>query len=748
LSDTGGTRGWLHRLRERGVIRVAASYAVIAWLLLQIADVTFGPLGVPPWVMVSLIVAAVLGFPVAVGLAWFYEAGSSGVTRDTAAEGVPRPVVPGLRRYADIAIIAVLLAAVAVLLVRQSDLGPGGARGLAIAVLPFQNLSTSRDADVLASGIAESVLHQLASLAELDVISRTSSFAFRDRAEDAREIGRQLGARFLLEGSVQSEPARMRVTTQLIDTETGSDVWSMRFDRRPGDVFAIQDEIAVQVTQALELSLDPEAKERMTGQGTTNLQAYLALLQGRALLATGNVTEVKAATEHFERSVALDPKFPAAYVNLTQAELFVADFEVTDDRRARFAAALERGETLIQKALSLDPENGDAVLQRAHLAYYTHLAYGTDLAAAEADYRRGLELSPNSAEGFAGLAEVLYETPARRDEALEMLDRARKLDPLEPAHDVRKSVFLWHGRGDLQGANALLVSVLKRKPGYTPALERLCRMRSGIVGQAADAIQYCETALELDPLLEDARRVLIRLYVDLGDPAAARQLVGESFGDLSPRTLPILLEERQWVSAGEIAYASLARGTASPITMSDHLVAIRMHARTTGDFARAVVVLEQLASVRWDATGQALLPEDRSPVRDVPIALSDVLLADGQGDKGRRLLGVIIERMRREQGKPGYAETWYYLHYPLALLLNGDRDACIGMLERRVAKGFHIPLALRQLENDPSFAGLRKDARIETLIRKMRSSQVEERRELNRMRAEGLVPDRTADGDL
>ena len=399
------TSGWLHRLRERGVIRVAASYAVIAWLLLQIADVTFGPLGVPGWVMVSLIVAAVLGFPVAVALAWFYEAGGSGVTRDTAAEGVPRPVVPGLRRYADVAIIAVLLAAVAVLLVRQSDLGPGGARGLAIAVLPFQNLSTSRDAEVLASGIAESVLHQLASLAELDVISRTSSFAFRDRAEDAREIGRQLGARYLLEGSVQSEPARMRVTTQLIDTETGSDVWSMRFDRRPGDVFAIQDEIAVQVTQALELSLDPEAKERMTGQGTTNLQAYLAFLQGRALLATGNVTEVKAATEHFERSVALDPKFPAAYVNLAQAELFVAEFEVTDDRQARFAAALERGNTLVQKALSLDPENGDAVLQRAHLAAYTNLA------AAEADYRRGLELSPNSAEGFAGLASVLYETP-------------------------------------------------------------------------------------------------------------------------------------------------------------------------------------------------------------------------------------------------------------------------------------------------------------------------------------------------
>ena len=310
MTNSAGTP-WLHRLRERGVIRVAVSYAVIAWLLLQIADVTFEPLGVPRWVMVSLIVTAILGFPVAVALAWFYEAGDSGVARDTAAEGVPRPVVHGVRRYADLAIIGVLLAAVAVLLVRQSDFGPSGAKGMAIAVLPFANLGTAAEGDVLASGIAESVLHQLASLAELDVISRTSSFAFRGRATDAREIGRQLGARFLLEGSVQSDRRRMRVTTQLIDTETGADIWSMRFDRLPGDIFAVQDEIAMQVTQALELSLDARAKDRLTGQGTQNLQAYLAFLQGRSLLANNRVVDTKEAIGQFERAIKLDPKFAA-----------------------------------------------------------------------------------------------------------------------------------------------------------------------------------------------------------------------------------------------------------------------------------------------------------------------------------------------------------------------------------------------------------------------------------------------------
>ena len=130
MNGSAGSNWW-HRLRERGVIRVGASYAVIAWLLLQIADVTFEPLGVPRWAMVSLIVAALLGFPVAVALAWFYEAGYQGIARDTAAAGTPRPVVHGLRRYFDVGVIAVLLLVIAVLLVRQSDLAGSGKPAIA-----------------------------------------------------------------------------------------------------------------------------------------------------------------------------------------------------------------------------------------------------------------------------------------------------------------------------------------------------------------------------------------------------------------------------------------------------------------------------------------------------------------------------------------------------------------------------------------------------------------------------------------
>ena len=730
------TSGWLHRMRERGVIRVAASYAVIAWLLLQIADVTFEPLGVPRWVMVSLIVTAILGFPVAVALAWFYEAGDRGIALDTAAEGVARPVTHGPRRYADVFIIGVLLATVAVLLVRQSNLGGTGTAHPAIAVLPFQNLSTSKDGEVLAMGIAESVLHQLANLAELDVISRTSSFTFGDKRADAREIGRQLGARYLLEGSVQSDRTRMRVTTQLIDTQTGADVWSMRFDRPPGDIFEVQDEIAVQVTRALELSLDASAVDRLTGQGTKNLDAYLAFLQGRSLLANDRVVDTKDAIGHFERAIRADPQFADAYVNQAAAEVFVAEYEVTDDRQERFKHALRHGKELVAKALELDPENGDAYLERAHLAAFD------DLSAAEADYRRGLELSPNSAPGYAGLAALLYETPARRDQALELLDRARRIDPLEPAYDVTKAVFLSYERGDVAGASELLEKVLERNPRYLPALVRLCEVRIFNGGRQAEGIRYCEQALAIDPLLEAARRILIQGYLDLDEPAAAQQAIDQSRGEAAvPRTM-VAMYQRDWLHAGEAAYEVLALRTSAPNIHGLVLSAIRMHARATGDFARARAALEPIADVSWDAAGHPSLT-GTSPVRDGPIALADLLIKDGQEERGRRLLAEIIGRMNREVSS-GRSEHWYYRWHPVALALNGDLEAALAMLERAIAAGVRYNAWWYGMEAEPAFEALRGTPRYETLRKNIRMRLDEQRRELARMRAEGLVPDRTA----
>jgi TolB-like protein/Tfp pilus assembly protein PilF len=731
-----GRRGLWQRMRERGVVRVAASYAVIAWLLLQIADVTFEPLGLPRWAMVALIVAAVVGFPVAVLLAWVYEVGDRGIQRDDAHEGAARPTVHGVRRYADVAVIAVLVLAVAVLLVRQSHLAGPDRDARTVAVLPFENLSRADDGEVLALGIAEAVLHQLANLAELEVISRTSSFAFRERNQDAREIGRQLGARYLLEGSVQSDRTRMRVTTQLIDASTGSDVWSMRFDRPPGDVFAVQDEIAVQVARALELSLDASSTDRLTGQGTQNLDAYLAYLQGRSLLANDRVVDMREAIDRFERAVRLDPKFAAPYVNLAEAGLFVAEYEVADDRPQRFERALARGRELVDRALGIDPHYGDAYLQRAHLTAFD------DLQAAEADYRRGLELSPNSARGYAGLAAVLYEDPARRDEALELLDKARRLDPLELGYDVTRAVFMHYERGDTRAAGALLAGVLERNPTYLPALVRRCELNTHATGNVAEAALDCERALAVDPLSEEARRLLTKIYLDLGEDAAAVDVAGDPSDRADVPQVEIAMARKEWRRAGELAYAVLERGAESPNTRGMVLAAIRMHAKLTNETERAIAAIESVGAVSWTADGEPVL-QDWSPLRDAEIELGAVLLDGPQPERGRVLLAMVVERMEHDLRVEHRPDFWYLRWHPVALALLGRRDAALTMLERAADLELMTTQRWWYLDAEPAFDPLRRDPRFAALRQRVARHVERQQHELDRLRREGLIPDRS-----
>ena len=658
------------------------------------------------------------------------------VANPPASERRRRRHVPAI--VAGAAILLVLLAALG----RQ--LATPGARSApqpsgqsSVAVLPFVDMSAAQDQAYLADGIAEDVRSRLAQSKDLRVISRSSSFLFRERPADVRDIADKLDVTHVLEGSVRRSGDRLRITAQLIAATDSSHVWSMRFDRTAGDIFAIQDEISVQVTRALEVSLSPGAMERMRRRGTTNLEAYLEFLQGHALLATHRVNDAKGALARFQQAVALDPRFATGYLGVAEAALFAAEFEITDDRQRRFDTARRRGELLVERALAIDPEHGDAYLQRAHLAAYENLA------SAERDFRRGLELSPNSAEGYAGLAEVLYASLPRRDEALELLDRARKLDPLEPAYDVRKAVYLYDERSDPEAARELLVDVVARYPRYAPAVARLCESNF-LVGDIAEAIGYCEEALALDPLLEESRRFLIHQYLLLGRPDTAGLLVGAAGEEPTLRSIPILIDRRDWVRAGEVAYRALETRTTSPSARWYACSAIRMHARTTGDYARAVAALEAESGITWNANGNPLVPDQPTGVRDPAIALADVLIQSGQDGRGRRLLEAILARMRHETGELGRPEYWYVHFHPAALAMNGEGDAAIAMLERSMAQRAKPVIAWWQLfEIEPAFAPLRADPRFEAFSAKVRAHIAAERDELERLRAEGRLPERS-----
>ena len=363
----------------------------------------------------------------------------------------------------------------------------------------------------------------------------------------------------------------------------------MRFDRQPRDIFAVQDEIALQVTRALELTLDDDCDRAHERAGHREPGCLPRYLQARTLLAGDRVADVQQAIELLRaRRLRSIPVLRPGSVGLAESGLFLAEYDVTEDRQSRFESALAQGRTLIERALSADPDNGDAYLVRASMAAFS------DLAEAESDYRRGLELSPNSAKGYLGLATVLYETPSRRDEALVALDRARKLDPLQPAYDVTRAVFLLYERGDVRGASDQLADVLRRHPDYQACARANERAIAAVLlGQTADSIEYGERALALDPLAEEVRRSLVRAYLDVDDFAAAEQIVDEAPHELAVRRLPIFIYQRDWRRAGEAAYDSLERQTLlAQRPRWRGVTAIRMHARATGDYERARIALE------------------------------------------------------------------------------------------------------------------------------------------------------------
>jgi TolB-like protein len=716
------------RLRSRKVVQWGLGYIAVAWGLLQGTEFAVSTFHWPEVFTRVGAIAAVAGLPITLTIAWFH--GNRGEQR--------------VRRL-ELGLLAFLVVAGGFAIYREAqqatvsgvtapastpDAAPAAAiPARSVAVLPFESIGEAKDGAVLAFGIAEAVLHQLANLRELEVTARTSSFSLQQKSGDARVVGRTLNVRYLLEGSVQEAGDRLRVTAQLIDTTTGAHVWSIRFDKARADIFAMQDEIAAQVAEALKLSLDADATDRLAGQGTTHVNAYLAYLQGRSLLATGNVSEAGRAIEQFTRALQLDPSFAAAYVSLAEADLYLAEFDETDDRAARFAAAGLRAAAHVTKALTLDAKFGPAYIMRGYLEAFS------DLAAAEADYRRGLELRPSDAKGYAGLAAVLFEQRGKRAEALQMLEHARRLDPLEPAHDVSKAVFLDYDRGDVEGAKALLRSVLQRNPTYTPAAIRL-GVLARFDSETSEAIKYLELAIKLDPLANWARRVLMRAYLDIDDERAAESVLAETTRLTAIMQLPLAIYRKEWRRAGELSYAAYDNQLVTGVDEALVVLAMRRHARLTGEYQAAIDVMEEWSGLTWSPGGIPNLPQ-RQDLKLSAQGVADMLLQTGQTARAQRLLKTIISQFADDLQSGLRSEIWATGGMSRSFaLLHDDRNA-LEWLERGQKE-----TTRELLDSDPAYDHLHRDPRYLAVIEAMNKNSTHERQEVEQMRASGELPRR------
>ena len=611
-----------------------------------------------------------------------------------------------------------------------------------VAVLPFENLSSESDDTLLALGIAEAVLHQLANLNDIAVIARTSSFAANAGSEDVRAIGRRLNARYLLEGSVQSDKSRLRVTAQLIESETGTHVWSIQFDRTPKDIFAVQDEIASQVARALTSSVSATSGKQYA-RGTENLDAWLSYLQGRALLATRRLTDLQQAKERFAEAIRIDSSFASAYVSLAEAHLLDSYFALSEfwffNGPRLPEVELARIDTLLAHALALDEDNGKAYLLRGWLE--------PDYAKAESDYRRGLALTPNDASGYERLARLLFFFPdangrlnaAKRVEAYVMIDRARSLDPLVPSGHLTKGLMMLYGRSDKKAAHALLLQALEQDPNYYPALMRLAELRWCCEGEFAEAILYGERALALEPNASWPQRFLLRFYLDIGELDAAKQILGESPERDLVDQIPVLLFERAWRKAGELAFVAGGQGgQLSGIDKEAMVWAVSQYAQATGEWIRSREFFELLAHIDWTGEGEPGV-DDYTHDMAASVELAAILLASGEITQGRELLRAVLHIIAREAEVRG--DMWYGFTRPQALALLGETDAAVEALRDSIDTG-RMAGWWYQLESEHAYDALRTDPRFLAIAEQVRNHVAAQRLKLKAMRDAGVVPTR------
>ena len=456
-------RGFLTELKRRKVYHVAVVYAAIAFLVWQVADIAFPAIGLPDSAITLVLALSALGFPIALVLAWAYE-----VTPDSQAR-------TGSQASAN---------AIALDSPSPPEARPTIRRSL--AVLPFDNMSPQPESEYFSDGITEEITNSLARIRDLRVAARTSAFTFRASRADVRDIGKKLDVAYLVEGSVRRAGDRLRITAQLIDASNGYHLWSQRFDRDLGDVFAIQDEIAEHVTRQI-LAEIPEESETPALPRTEDIAAYDAYLKGRHHRHMFNPDSLIEAISWYTLALEADPGYAPAYAGLAEAHTIQSIGFAMRPSRETMPKAREAAD----KALELDSSLPDAHVARALVAMY----YEWDYATAKRELDRAIELNPSLAN--AHMWSEFYWTYVQHDyeEALAAIRRAIELNPLESTYAERLgTVHLLFGRYD--EAEKLLRSLLAARPP-TPVLHVALADMLGRTGRWTEAVGELETALDM-----------------------------------------------------------------------------------------------------------------------------------------------------------------------------------------------------------------------------------------------------------
>jgi len=476
-------RTFLAELKRRHVYRVAIAYAVVAWLLIQVATQVFPFFEIPNWVVRLVVLVSVLGFPISLIIAWAFEMTPQGMKREGAI--APNEYIPhwSTRKFAAL-IVTIAMLATGVLwfqLVRSKPTSPAQITAAAmpsqksIAVLPLLNESGDPGDEYFSDGLSEELIAALAQVRGLKVIGRSSSFRFKDKKEESKAIGEKLGVSTLLEGTVRKQGDQVRIVAELINAADGSELWSRTFDRELKDMFAVQSEIAMAVATSLELTVLGANEKSAQNAATKSVEAHNAYLQGHFYFERRNLEDYRKSVGFFDQAIHLDPGYALAYAERSEAWAWIGDLSSEKQKEAWAAAGTDA-----EKAVAIDP----------------HLA-----------------------EAHAALGWVRFFIEWKFAEGLAELGRAQELSPWNPtANDLMARVVVYLGQ--FQEAEKLARQAIELDPLGYQARTSLARVLSA-EGKLDEAEAAGRKGVELQPTAAGNHRWQVFVAIQRGNGAAA-----------------------------------------------------------------------------------------------------------------------------------------------------------------------------------------------------------------------------------
>ena len=653
--------GFFEELQRRKVYRVAAAYIVAAGFLIQIASAAFPAWELPNWSLRLVIVLLLIGFPIALILAWAYDITPQGI------QGTPK--TPGIHRRRNLILLivtAVIISASAGFFLLPRAVWQKIDKS--VAVLPFQNLSSDPDNVYFADGIQEEVLTRLTKIGDLKVISRTSTQGYQSEPGNLAEIAKQLGVANILEGSVQKAGNQVRVNVHLVNLQTGSQLWAETYDRKLSDIFSVETEIAKGIAESLQAKLTGREEQALAAKPTNNPQAYDAYLRGLAFEARSNYSgdALFKAIDFYDLAVRLDPNFALAWARLSFAHALLYSNR-SDTTAARRDAAKEA----LENAQKLQPNTPETLLSTGYYQYWVLHDYGL----AKATFGRVSKMLPGNSDVLYALG-AIARSEGHWDESIAYWERGLALNPRNTAL-LTEVAFTY----------AALRQFTKAEKLYDRALEILPNELSLMALKAS--------IYQAEGNLQEAAKWLVQVNAQTNSDAAVRIKLTQLRLERNPEGI-------RWVQARQTRLP-----LSSGIEKGSKQIGLALAQRVAGDTAHAKADAEEarstLESLKKDQPDNAFI----AAALAVAYAILDE--KDSALNEAQRAITLLPSNKDRLSG-PAFEEN-----LALVEMIIGENNRAIATLTRLLQTPYGgwlyspTPITPALLRLDPIWDPLRAD---------------------------------------